>query len=207
MGFKGYSLANLTVSFEKKILETKKSMIKFLENALPPNDPRYKTLQMYKQNFMDTNYKKSMYKIFGRRKTLRSGQEGKIVEIPPIVDLHTREDCVYEWVQYGCLDAEITFFLRETLNTLLKELPTNFEDLEDMYDVYDKYWLPFGEMLTDMERNGIKVNKEYLKVRGVYWKILTKFIENSTRSRERFGKICRKVYGNSKIDTRRRRRV
>jgi len=164
MGFKGYSLANLTVSFEKKILETKKNMIKYLEGALPKDDPRYATLQMYKQNFMETNYKKSMYKIFGRRKTLRSGQEGKIVEIPPIVDLHTREDCVYEWVQYGCLDAEITFFLRETLNTLLKELPTDFEDLEDMFDVYDKYWLPFGEMLTDMERNGIKVNKEYLKV-------------------------------------------
>jgi DNA polymerase-1 len=163
MGFKGYSLANLTVSFEKKILETKKNMIKYLEKALPKDDPRYKTLQMYKNNYMETNYKKSMYKLFGRRKTLRSGQEGKIVEIPPIVDLHTKEDCVYEWVQYGCLDAEITFFLRETLNTLLKELPTDFEDLEDMLDVYDKYWLPFGEMLTDMERNGIKVNKEYLK--------------------------------------------
>ena len=164
MGFQGYSLANLTVSFEKKILETKNNMIKFLEKVIPRNDPKYKTLQMYKMHYLNTNYKKSMFKLFGRKKTLRSGKEGKIVEIPPIVDLHTKEDCVHEWVQYACLDAEITFFLRETFIVLLKELPTNFEGMEDMYDVYEKYWRPFGEMLTDMERIGIKVNKEHLRV-------------------------------------------
>lgn len=164
MGFKGYSLANLTVAFEKRILETKRNMIKFLEKVIPRSDPKYKTLQLYNTHYMNTNYKKSMFKLFGRKKILRSGKEGKIVEIPPIVDLHTKEDCVHEWVQYACLDAEITFFLRETFIVLLKELPTNFEGMEDMFDVYEKYWRPFGEMLTDMERIGIKVNKEHLKV-------------------------------------------
>ncbi len=164
MGFKGYSLANLTVSFEKKILETKKNVISFLEKILDKSDPRYKTLQMYKTHYLNTNYKKSMFKLFGRRKVLRSGKEGKIVEITPIVDLHTKEDCVNEWVQYACLDAEITFFLRETFVILLKELPTEFEGLNNMLDVYEKYWLPFGEMLTDMERIGIKVHKDHLKV-------------------------------------------
>ena len=164
MGFKGYSLANLTVSFERKILATKKKMIDFLEKALPKTDSRYNTLQMYKQNYLDTNYKKSMYKLFGRKKILTSGKEGKITAIPPIVDLHTREDCVYEWVQYACLDAEITFFLHETMSVLLKELPTDFEDLTNMFDVYNKYWIPFGETLTDMERIGIKVDRKYLRV-------------------------------------------
>jgi len=51
MGFQGYSLANLTVSFEKKILETKNNMIKFLEKVIPRNDPKYKTLQMYKMHY------------------------------------------------------------------------------------------------------------------------------------------------------------
>lgn len=164
MGPKGYSLANLTVSFEKKILETKNRIVTFLERELDKKDPRYQTLQNYRKLYWNTNYKKSMYKLFGKRKILKSGKEGKTIEIPPIVDLHTREDTVEAWVQYACLDAEITFFLRETLTGLLKELGTDFEGMKDMYDVYERYWRPFGEMLTDMERIGIKVDREYLKV-------------------------------------------
>lgn len=164
MGFKGYSLANLTVSFEKKILETKKEMIRYLEREISRDDPRYWTLRNYQKHYINTNYKKSMYKLFGKKKVLRSGKEGKTVEIPPIVDLHTREDCVVDWVHYACLDAEITFFLSETFIHLLKELPTDFEGLKNMMDVYEKYWLPFGETLTDLERVGIKVDKDHLKV-------------------------------------------
>ena len=29
--------------------------------------------------------------------------------------------------------------------------------------LYTKYWLPFGELLTTMERNGIRVNVDHLK--------------------------------------------
>jgi len=29
--------------------------------------------------------------------------------------------------------------------------------------LYTKYWLPFGELLTDLERTGFKVDVEYLK--------------------------------------------
>ena len=29
--------------------------------------------------------------------------------------------------------------------------------------LYGKYWLPFGELLTDMERAGIRVTTDYLK--------------------------------------------
>ena len=32
-----------------------------------------------------------------------------------------------------------------------------------MLKLYSKYWLPFGELLTDMERNGIMVDTDYLK--------------------------------------------
>lgn len=117
---------------------------------------------MYKKHYFHKGYKKSMYKLFGRPKILKSGLPGKTVEIPEIVDLHTRPDCVTDWVEYACLDAEITFFLRETLYVMLKELGTNFEGMKNMNDVYEKYWLPFGEMLTDMERVGIRVDLEYL---------------------------------------------
>ncbi len=32
-----------------------------------------------------------------------------------------------------------------------------------MLELYSKYWLPFGELLTDMERTGFTVDIEYLK--------------------------------------------
>jgi len=32
-----------------------------------------------------------------------------------------------------------------------------------MSGLYTKYWLPFGELLTDMERVGFKIDIEYLK--------------------------------------------
>ena len=31
------------------------------------------------------------------------------------------------------------------------------------YNLYLKYWRPFGEVLTDMERYGIKIDLPYLK--------------------------------------------
>lgn len=32
------------------------------------------------------------------------------------------------------------------------------------FDLYSKYWLPFGELLTDMEREGFKIDTDHLKV-------------------------------------------
>ena len=32
-----------------------------------------------------------------------------------------------------------------------------------MWDFYKEWWLPFGELLTEMEKEGIKVNTDYLK--------------------------------------------
>jgi len=32
-----------------------------------------------------------------------------------------------------------------------------------MLDLYEKYWRPFGEVLTDIEREGFEVNVDHLK--------------------------------------------
>jgi DNA polymerase-1 len=32
-----------------------------------------------------------------------------------------------------------------------------------MLELYKKYWLPFGELLTDMEREGVKIDMEHIK--------------------------------------------
>ena len=82
---------------------------------------------------------------------------------PDIEEMHTDERYVSKWVEYSCFDAEITFFLRETLSAKLCHLKTPEEGMENLLTLYTKYWLPFGELLTTMERNGIRVNVNYLK--------------------------------------------
>ena len=46
----------------------------------------------------------------------------------------------------------------------MKTLPVDFPGLNNVNDIYEKYWKPFGRILTDIERNGIKVDKNQLKV-------------------------------------------
>jgi DNA polymerase-1 len=82
---------------------------------------------------------------------------------PDIEEMHTDERHVRPWVEYSTFDAEITYFLRETLAHLLCQLECKEEGMKDMSELYAKYWLPFGELLTDMERVGFKVDTNYLK--------------------------------------------
>jgi DNA polymerase-1 len=82
---------------------------------------------------------------------------------PDIEEMHTDPRYVRPWVEYSTFDAEITFFLREALAYQLARLRTNEEDMRDMCGLYAKYWLPFGELLTDMEREGFKIDTNYLK--------------------------------------------
>ena len=82
---------------------------------------------------------------------------------PDIEEMHTNPKYIGKWVEYACFDAEITYFLRETLSKLLCRLKTCEEDMGDNLTLYRKYWLPFGELLTDMERVGFKLDVKYLK--------------------------------------------
>ena len=77
--------------------------------------------------------------------------------------MHTNPKYVKDWVEYSVYDAEMTYYLRETLAYLLCKLATREEDMGDNFTLYLKYWLPFGELLTDLERDGIKIDVEYLK--------------------------------------------
>ena len=44
---------------------------------------------------------------------------------------------------------------------MLRELKAE-EGLDDNFTLYIKYWLPFGEVMTDMERLGIKIDIDHL---------------------------------------------
>jgi hypothetical protein len=55
---------------------------------------------------------------------------------------------------------------RDELEDKLRAMPWVYEGKrglpgvnQTMWDYYQNYWLPFGEVLTDMEREGIKVSE------------------------------------------------
>ena len=74
---------------------------------------------------------------------------------------------IEDWVEYACFDAEITYFLFNTLQRKLKQVQIsdtkNHENLQNTWNLYNKYWRPFGKLITDMERTGFKVNVQHLR--------------------------------------------
>lgn len=38
-----------------------------------------------------------------------------------------------------------------------------YPGIENIWKIYENYWLPFGELLTDMEREGFKINISHMK--------------------------------------------
>lgn len=161
-----YSLSALSEDQTDNIVKTKEMIIKQLRAECQKNPAksadRLKALDIYEQH-ADKIKKINIKETFGFYKQLKDGTEGKILMFPDIEEMHTDEKHVTPWVEYSCFDAEITYFLRETLSYQLCELVTKEEGMKDLSELYGKYWLPFGELLTDLERVGFKVDTNYLK--------------------------------------------
>jgi DNA polymerase-1 len=105
--------------------------------------------------------KESMTTRFGHKKILKNGEPGKVTVVPGTLELQLGAETRTEWIDYSVRDAQATWYLRERLQHELEQWPWtgNFS----MFEFYKRYWLPFGEMLTDMERNGIYVRRtDYL---------------------------------------------
>ncbi len=95
--------------------------------------------------------------------------------LPDVTELQTDPDTRYQWIDYSTLDAQTTWLLRESLETKLRNMPVEpckvltgenpeFRNCATMWDFYLQYWRPFGELLVDMERNGMLVDKAQLQV-------------------------------------------
>lgn len=111
---------------------------------------------------MTSTIKVNMNKLFARPRILKNGKESKMFEIPTLCEMHTSPEIVRNWVFYGTLDAELTYFLFFALKDLMTKLPVKFEDLKNIWDVYETFWQPFGKILTDIEREGISINIQHL---------------------------------------------
>lgn len=108
----------------------------------------------------DSVSKVSMKELFGIAKLKKDGTEGKILELPDLRDVQRNAPTRAEWIQYSARDAVATWLVRVGLEGVLQKMPwvVDGKRLGNMLDFYNRYLLDFGELLTDMERNGIKVD-------------------------------------------------
>jgi DNA polymerase I-like protein with 3'-5' exonuclease and polymerase domains len=102
-----------------------------------------------------------MKEIFGVKRIKKDGTEGALVDIPPVEVMQRDPEFRTKWIKYSCYDAEGTWLLREKLQEMLEN--TKWQQGKNMFDYYEMFMRAFGEVLTDMERRGIRVDaKDYL---------------------------------------------
>ncbi|RAL43428.1 hypothetical protein DM860_012569 [Cuscuta australis] len=106
--------------------------------------------------------KVSMKTIFGRKKLKKDGTQGKVDIIPSVEELQ-REDRKL-WISYSALDSISTLMLYDSLKTKLSNRIWKFDGVYkgNMLNFYERYWLPFGELLVQMETEGVLVDRAYL---------------------------------------------
>lgn len=134
---------------------------------------RYSLEELVKDYLSESDLeKRNMAERFGRKRLLKSGGESKQVVIPDTVELQQDPEYRNDWIDYSTMDAELTFKLFLYLSKQLtcqaidgsncdKEFLKHYQNLAN---VYFEWMVPFGEMLTDMERYGFKVDVEQLKI-------------------------------------------
>lgn len=116
------------------------------------------SLKLLGQKFRKT----PMKELFGVAKLKKDGTPGNVFVLPPIDEIQTNPEVRQEFIAYSAYDAQATWLVHQALTRKLKEMP--WKDDLSMLDFYEMYYIPFGELLTDMERTGIYVEaKGYLK--------------------------------------------
>lgn len=166
-----FSLYKLSEIYHDNLIKTRKYYLDYFKK-MNINDPNFiKSLETY-EKFNEGMLKKiDMKTFFQFKKTLATGEEGKSYVMPEIEELHTSPKYIADWIKYSVLDAEVTFYLRDSLQLLLKSLSCKttthinpvINKMTNNYDLYINYWRPFGELMTDMEKEGIKIDVDYLK--------------------------------------------
>ena len=105
--------------------------------------------------------KRPMKELFGKGKLKQDGTPGNVIELPPMEDIQRSPSLRDKWIQYSCYDAQGTWMLHQHLQEKLSEIPWQTKD-HSLYQYYFTYMREFCTVLTDMERRGIYVDKEYL---------------------------------------------
>lgn len=105
--------------------------------------------------------KQPMKELFGVKRLRKDGSEGSLVDVPAVQILQRDPRFRRHWIAYSCYDAQATYRIREKLEEKLKKM--SWIKGRNLFDYYFMHMRPFGEVLTDMERRGIRVDaRDYL---------------------------------------------
>lgn len=115
--------------------------------------------------------KRSMVERFGAPEKLLNGSDGKKICVPDTLTLHKESKYRRDWIDYATMDALLTYRLFIRLDAYLSAMKVEGENstafltnqYPDLKSLYQQVVLPFGELLTDMERKGFKVDTEFLR--------------------------------------------
>jgi len=109
--------------------------------------------------------KATMKERFSSPKILKDGTEGKVLEMPDTTELQLDPKFRRDWIDYATQDAKLTWEVRWRLEEKLRQMPWEIggKSQGSLWDFYERYWIDFGELLTSMEREGIRVNVDYIK--------------------------------------------
>eukprot|EP01082_Thalassiosira_pseudonana_P008832 g7700.t1 g7700 contig26:83324-86755(+) len=101
-----------------------------------------------------------MKEIFGVPRLRKDGTDGAIVDIPPVEVMQRDPKFRESWIKYSAMDAKSTYNLYQHLKKEL--LKVGWIRQMNMMQYYQLHMRPFGELLTDLERRGMLVAKDYL---------------------------------------------
>jgi hypothetical protein len=111
--------------------------------------------------------KTKMKELFGVARLKKDGEESKIKELPDLRVLQNDPATRDKWIEYSARDAVATWCVRDSVMRELRRMPWTVSGVTlpkvngekpNMYHFYMRYLKDFGELLTDMERNGIKLD-------------------------------------------------
>lgn len=109
--------------------------------------------------------KKPMKELFGVPRLRKDGSEGSLVDLPPVEVMQRNPKSRTRWIEYSCYDAQGTWLIRQELRRRLEKMEWFQQGgtVHNLYEYYMEHMRPFGEVLTDMERRGIRVDaRDYL---------------------------------------------
>lgn len=122
----------------------------------------------FNENFTKTN----LIDKFGKKEKLKNGAEGKRLILPDTVMLQTKPETRGDWIDYATRDAELTHRLNIELRERLKNMKIAEETIfsphpiarkcTNMYELHECLLVPFGELLTDMESAGFRIDVDML---------------------------------------------
>jgi len=130
------------------------------------------SLEALTAELLEGKHKRSIKEIFGKYKLKKDGSPSKGLVVPPLDSIQRGEvgmDALVDWIFYSTFDTRGTYELRDKLEEQLRGMPWVYEGKRSLpganqtiWDYYQNYWLPFGEVLTHMEREGIKIDVGHL---------------------------------------------